>query len=269
MDDNASGIHFSANKRNRHMSSSSSASLQSMVGTLSRVNTVASALKRFLSRDGDKGSEGVEAPPPPHRSASSTSLVRPPLPVGSMKITDQVIEEVDEQMTIQSIRPDHRPTVQSIFQPSDPIDMPNSGRHDNLYMRTISTGLPVAHQHVLPPGGVDALLSTSAPSSSHMVVDTKSTEAPTTPTAQDEELDYNVPVDEFELLKARREQERFEKQKATIARTISTAPTTTAEPSLDTIQLMENLSALAKEELSTSTSALDKRKSDIPSDTQL
>lgn len=55
-----------------------------------------------------------------------------------MRIADQVIEEVDEQLTIQSMRaPDKRPTAQSIFakydekQPlrSDPIDMPANPHH--------------------------------------------------------------------------------------------------------------------------------------------
>lgn len=245
------------------MSGGSSASLQSMVGTISRVNTVASALKRFLSRDGDKGP--TPEAPPPTKSASSASLVKPPQPGGSMKITDQVIEEVDEQMTIQSHHPDQRPTVQGLFSPTTPIDMPG-GRID--YSRTLSVGLPP--EYALPPGGIDALLSTSAPvaspSSSRMQqAQQLETPMPTMGTSQEsvrEELDYNVPVDEFEILKARREQERIEKQKASIARTISTAPTQVGgDVPLDTQLLMENLQSLAKED------AAEKRKSDIPTAT--
>jgi len=131
------------------------------------------------------------------------------------------------------------------------------------YMRALSTGLPVAHQYVLPPGGVDALLSTSAPSTaSGSRLEPKFTPEPAVSAESiQEELDYNVPVDEFELLKARREQERIEKQKATLARTISSAPT--VDPTLDTNLLMENLQQLAKDE--------EKRKSTEipPADTQL
>lgn len=59
-----------------------------------------------------------------------------------MKITDQVIEEVDEQLTIQSMRnQEQRPTAQSIFQtgpppPSNPVDVPTTTR--SSYIRTQS-----------------------------------------------------------------------------------------------------------------------------------
>lgn len=273
MDDNASGIHFSA-KRERHMSGSSSVSLQSMVGTISRVNTVASALKRFLSRDSGNSvtPEGSQAP---GKSASAISLQKLAQPGGSMKITDQVIEEVDEQMTITSQKHDHRPTAFSVFHPSQPIDIPTTSAPD--YMRTLSVGLPL--EHVLPPGGVDALLSSSAPMTGDVYPEPRLNLAETIPSSdtlhEEEQLDYNVPVDEFELLKARREQERLEKQKATVARTISTAPVNaTVEASLDTLQLLENLNALAKEEAALSTSPsttgqIPKTPSETPSDAQL
>lgn len=61
-DDNASGIHFTvgSHKADRHISGASTPSMASVSGTMSRVNTVASALKRLLSRD--DGNKGVSTP---------------------------------------------------------------------------------------------------------------------------------------------------------------------------------------------------------------
>ncbi|XP_036324152.1 bestrophin-1 isoform X3 [Rhagoletis pomonella] len=172
--DDASGIHFTAgNGKVRH---GSSPSLASLSGTLSRVNTVASALKRFLSREERPGSTTpVDEISQKNRfpgSASSASLtgnliMKPP---GSIRITDQVIEEVDEQTTITSQRANDqvRPNVRDIFlqdlnnqsssaaQRSVPMDIPP---RPASYMRTQSTYEPT----LFPPGGVEALLSTSAP----------------------------------------------------------------------------------------------------------
>ncbi|XP_037821537.1 bestrophin homolog 17 isoform X3 [Lucilia sericata] len=179
MADDASGIHFTAG--NGKTRQGSSPSLVSLSGTLSRVNTVASALKRFLNREDSRpGSLTPNDENPKYRfpgSASSNSLAPPAgsKPVGSMRITDQVIEEVDEQTTITSQRAnDNRPNVRDIFAqnsgssvslnkqqqqqyPTDPMDIPMKNK---LYMRTQSTVEP----SLFPAGGVEALLSTSAPS---------------------------------------------------------------------------------------------------------
>lgn len=175
----------------------SSPSLVSVSGTLSRVNTVASALKRFLSRDDSRpGSATPSDDPGKYRfptSASSASLTggtpgtgAAVKPAGSMRITQQVIEEVDEQATITSMRPaEPRPNVMDIFagqagqtqtmplQPplptpstdpaasqarSKPMDIP---RRSPQYERAQSQYDPTTA--LFPPGGVDALLSTSAP----------------------------------------------------------------------------------------------------------
>lgn len=170
--DDASGIHFTAG--NGKIRQGSSPSLASLSGTLSRVNTVASALKRFLSRDERPGSttpvdDGTQKMRFPG-SASSASLTgnlvtKPP---GSLRITDQVIEEVDEQATITSHRANEqvRPNLKDIFLPglasgsngahSEPMDIP---QRPTSYMRAQSTYEPT----LFPPGGVEALLSTSAP----------------------------------------------------------------------------------------------------------
>lgn len=93
----------------------------------------------------------------------------------TMRITDQVIEEVDEQMTIQSQRGnDTRPTAQSLFQSQDekpitvktplhsePIDVPS---HFNNYHRTQSEAQP-DHQPYMFPNS--AIFSTSAPADEH------------------------------------------------------------------------------------------------------
>lgn len=179
--DDASGIHFTAG--NGKTRPGSSPSLVSLSGTLSRVNTVASALKRFLSRDDSRpGSLTPNDDNSKYRfpgSASSNSLAPAATkPVGSVRITDQVIEEVDEQTTITSQRGnDHRPNVRDIFSQNsgsagslsnqqnqqqqhittNPMDIP---LRNKIYMRTHSSGEP----SLFPAGGVEALLSTSAPS---------------------------------------------------------------------------------------------------------
>lgn len=190
--DDASGIHFSAGNGKMRLGLGSSPSLVSVSGTLSRVNTVASALKRLLSRDDSRpGSATPSEDPGKYRfpaSASSASLtggnqgIAGVKPAGSMRITDQVIEEVDEQATITSMRPQEpRPNVKDIFatqppppqpqtipyQPplpppdaaparSQPMDIP---KRSPQYERAQSQYEPC----LFPPGGVDALLSTSAP----------------------------------------------------------------------------------------------------------
>lgn len=250
VDDAASGIHFTAG--NGKPRQGSSPSLVSLSGTISRVNTVASALKRFLNRDENRpGSSTPTSEQGNYRfpgSVSSTSLVpqgAPKVPPsGSMRITDQVIEEVDEQMTITSQRgaDNTRPNVKDIFSASgeigrrsDPIEI------DPHYMRTQSTGEP----SLFPPGGVDALLSSSAPSGrnpgfssqtvpcSPMGESTKSLfhqsekDNGSRETVEDFESKSNVDgseEDDFEKLRIAREKERLERQKIKLARSMSTAP---------------------------------------------
>ncbi|XP_037948720.1 bestrophin-2-like isoform X4 [Teleopsis dalmanni] len=259
MADDASGIHFTAG--NGKVRPGSSPSLVSITGTLSRVNTVASALKRFLSRDENRTGAVTPTTDDTQKyrfpgSASSASLVQANKPPGSIRITDQVIEEVDEQATITSQRNADtiRPNVRDIFgqastsahsqQRSEPMDIPQP--RPTSYMRTQSQYEPT----LFPPGGVDALLSTSAPvgESPHLV----QTE-PNSPTGESTKSLFNRSSkdrgsretvgdmdvksvndivsaveqdegDDFEKLKAAREKERLERQKLKLARTISTAP---------------------------------------------
>ncbi|XP_030371289.1 bestrophin-2 isoform X4 [Scaptodrosophila lebanonensis] len=276
MADDASGIHFSAG--NGKMRLGSSPSLVSVSGTLSRVNTVASALKRLLSRDDSRpGSATPSEDPNKYRFPTSASAASLPgvatsagKAAGSLRITDQVIEEVDEQATITSMRAiDPRPNVRDIFQPpngeatgqtqpaavpastqrSEPVNIPS---HPSQYTRAQSQYEPT-HTTLFPPGGVDALLSTSAPGGSPSLIaditapsspvgdsnkslyerssqlaasretvenmDTKSCSDVLASTAA--EIDDN---DDFEKLRAAREKEKLERQQKNLARTISTAP---------------------------------------------
>lgn len=141
---------------------------------ISRVNTVASALKRFLSRDSSRPENlSLESTPSASRlagSASSASLgpsyiAGKEKPPGSMRIADQVIEEVDEQLTITSQRGDnHRPSVMNLF-PKDntaspSIDVPMTKIPSYVRLQSNNSG---GEPTLFPPGGVDALLSASAP----------------------------------------------------------------------------------------------------------
>lgn len=210
--DDASGIHFSAG--NGKMRLGSSPSLVSVSGTLSRVNTVASALKRFLSRDDSRpGSATPSEDQKPYRfpaSASSASLTgnvgsatsagKPP---GSLRITQQVIEEVDEQATITSMRANEpRPNVMNIFAPtstsagtaplqpppahSEPVDIP---QRPPSYSRAQSQYEPT----LFPPGGVDALLSTSAPAGGSPSMLSTAATAPSSPVGDSSKSLYDPP----------------------------------------------------------------------------
>ncbi|BFF90921.1 uncharacterized protein DMAD_09342 [Drosophila madeirensis] len=199
--DDASGIHFSAG--NGKMRLGSSPSLVSVSGTLSRVNTVASALKRFLSRDDSRpGSATPSDDQKPYKfpsSASSASLTAGNVgsatsagkPAGSLRITQQVIEEVDEQATITSMRANEpRPNVMNIFGPgtaggvsaplqpppahSEPVDIPSRPVEYNRAQSQYEPSL-------FPPGGVDALLSTSAPAGGSPSLLSNAATAPSSP----------------------------------------------------------------------------------------
>ncbi|XP_036674766.3 bestrophin homolog 24 isoform X1 [Drosophila suzukii] len=210
--DDASGIHFSAG--NGKMRLGSSPSLVSVSGTLSRVNTVASALKRFLSRDDSRPGSATPSQDQPYKfpaSASSASLsggvvgsaTSAGKPVGSLRITQQVIEEVDEQATITSMRASEpRPNVMDIFAPtsssgaapsvplqpppahSEPVDIP---ARPPSYNRAQSQYEPT----LFPPGGVDALLSTSAPAGGSPLLLSNAATAPSSPVGESSKSLYD------------------------------------------------------------------------------
>lgn len=221
--------------------------MQTVAGTMSRVNTVTSLLKRFLSKDDSKnesrpssGSNNAETGLRLGTSASSAGLQpqeKYPMQIGSMKITDQVIEEVDEQMTITSMRnkEEPRPTAQSIFSnvptPSDPVDVP--GRVPPYHRFHSAQVHGDENTALFPPGGVEDLLSSSAPTGKlptnmgHLP-DKMPDHDPRQFGSQDseksgnpEELDSTQAGDNFEKLRQEREAARTARQMEKMARSIS------------------------------------------------
>ncbi|XP_018341965.1 PREDICTED: bestrophin-4-like isoform X2 [Trachymyrmex septentrionalis] len=159
-DDAASGIHFIAGKLSRSTSrvsnrdrNISGGSIPSNLGSLTRVASVTNALKRLFSKDDrtDGGTtSAVKATEKMPSMGSTTSLQpRPSGAGGSMRIG--VIEEVDEQMTLTSLRQSNesRPHVESIFTqgpppPSDPVDVPGVAQ---FYNREIFSRSAPAEAH--------------------------------------------------------------------------------------------------------------------------
>ncbi|XP_049777292.1 bestrophin-2-like isoform X2 [Schistocerca cancellata] len=195
-DDTHSGIHFIAggkrslsrvSTRERMTSAGSASSINTNVGSLAssihRVGSVTSVLRRLFSRDGSgtgsavttttvpanipDGSAGNSAGSRMPKSNSAASLKPPFAGGGSMRIADQVIEEVDEQSTVTSMRPpDLRPNVRTIFAsgvphfpgpppPSAPVAVPHSvqasGPHLNI--TPLSSSAP-ASAVVMPAAAV-------------------------------------------------------------------------------------------------------------------
>lgn len=144
-DDAASGIHFIAGGKmsrsasrvsNRDRTISGGSTPSSLGGSLSRINSVTSVLKRIFSREdrpdgGNTSGTKVSGRIPSSCSAASLQI-RQPGASGSMRIG--VIEEVDEQLTLTSLRHmnEKKPHVQSIFAPqgapppSNPVDIPGA-----------------------------------------------------------------------------------------------------------------------------------------------
>ncbi|KAF6200275.1 hypothetical protein GE061_006578 [Apolygus lucorum] len=175
-DDNQSGIHFMAggrsgsrlsmSGRNRTSSAGSQVSLTgfgssqlgSQSASLHRVGSVTSVLKRIFSRTDNTSTTPapvtVDGPGKIPESASTTSLNSKVMSAniggGSTRITDQVIEEVDEQATITSMMgkaPEVRPTAQSLFMNqmpvSEPVNIPaNRPTSTGLGDRPPATSLP-------------------------------------------------------------------------------------------------------------------------------
>ncbi|XP_011051184.1 PREDICTED: bestrophin-4-like isoform X3 [Acromyrmex echinatior] len=150
-DDAASGICFTAGKMSRSNTDSterlirstsrvsnrdrniSGDSTSNLGESLTRVASVTNALKRLFSKDdrtdGGTTSAAKATGKMPSMGSTTSLQPRPPGAGGSMRIG--VIEEVDEQMTLTSLRQSNesRPHVQNIFTqgpppPSDPVDVP-------------------------------------------------------------------------------------------------------------------------------------------------
>ncbi|XP_043502413.1 bestrophin-4-like isoform X2 [Polistes fuscatus] len=146
-DDAASGIHFIADGKlsrsasrvsNRDRTFSSGSTPSNLGGSLTRVNSVTSMLKRLFS-SADRTDSSASGSKTPGRIPNSSSAVSLQPRVisgtgGSARIG--VIEEVDEQMTMTSMRAENRPHVQTIFPqgpppPSAPVDVPDVNHSRN------------------------------------------------------------------------------------------------------------------------------------------
>nr|XP_033341916.1 bestrophin-4 isoform X1 [Megalopta genalis] len=157
-DDAASGIHFTAKGKmsrsctesgkiarsasrvsNRDRTLSGGSTPSNLGGSLTRVNSVTSVLKRLFSKEDrpDGGmTSGTKTPGRMAASSSAASLQnRAIVGGGSMRI-GVIKEEADEQMTLTSMKSDKRPHVQSIFAagpppPSAPMSVPGSEHSRN------------------------------------------------------------------------------------------------------------------------------------------
>ncbi|XP_061705865.1 bestrophin homolog 18 isoform X1 [Cydia pomonella] len=177
-DDAQSGIHFIVGTRGskrgkkedrNSMGLGSTNSMASLQQTpITRTNSVTSMLKRLFSKEDQRQT------PIPNLvqtdgvgrftiSASNPTLNKPAPGGGSMKIANEVIEEVDEQATITSMakRPENRPTAQSLFAqgpppPSEPVNVPSR----NSYVKNNSQLSSSAPTQWVAPESPAATLST-------------------------------------------------------------------------------------------------------------
>lgn len=120
-------------------------------------------------------------------STSSVSLHGKAIAGGSMRIADQVIEEVDEQLTITSKGPEYRPSVVGMFSntigpppPSDPVPVPKGSSYIrtqsetgelcllSIFLYTYLFFYIVAPQNMGYAAGTDGMFSTSAPAQAHI-----------------------------------------------------------------------------------------------------
>ena len=172
-DDAASGIHFTATGKmsrsasrvsNRDRTLSGGSTPSNLGGSLTRVNSAVSVLKRLFSKEDrpDGGmSSGTKTPGRLASSSSAASLQnRAVVGGGSMRIA-VIKEEADEQMTLTSMKSDKRPHVQSIFAagpppPSAPVAVPGTeyARNGELF----SSSAPVTGA-VLERSSVDVAAS--------------------------------------------------------------------------------------------------------------
>jgi len=187
-------------------------------------------------------------------SNSSTSLHSKFMGGGSMRIAKQIIEEVDEQSTVQSIKPpDQLPNVKTIFPPpngpppaSAPVAVPKGSFHvEHLRFLPLSSSAPAAAA-VVPPTSpahsgmtyTESLSIKSAPGfgsvdapglGSADKIGSQGTESIITIAPQGDIDNISIgrsstdstSEDEFTRLKSKREKERKEKLIRKLARSIS------------------------------------------------
>lgn len=193
-----------------------------MGSSMTRVNSVSNVLKRIFNRE-DSRTDGqqpqiISLQQPRLPGSASTASLKGDKGIGSMRIADQVIEEVDEQLTITSMRPnEHRPHAASIFAsppPSNPIPVPKSG---NSRIRHFSS---------------------SAPDDPTELDDTISIGSASTTKSENE--------DDFMKLKAAREMERRDRLMQKLTKSISMVKVSENDDA-DTESLLASQLSIAKE----------------------
>ncbi|XP_066603701.1 bestrophin-2-like isoform X1 [Prorops nasuta] len=310
-DDAVSGIHFSTGKMsrsatavntnklirsasrvsNRDRTLSGGSTPSNLGGSLTRVNSVTSVLKRLFSKedrpDGASSSSGTKTPARLANSSSAASLAnRFPGGGGSMRIG--VIEEVDEQMTMTSVRAENRPHVQSIFPqgpppPSAPVDVPRSHRNGQVF----SASAPVsAHRNVDPEStgnGQERRFSTTARQRSTQSARSSIAYDPVTSYMGTSADDLGSPEnstngsnsssdDEFTKLKLEREKERRDRAMRILGRSgtasgenLPSAVTGEPSTSLDReTMLLAELADASRRSLQPSKNQEQSQKADIP-----
>lgn len=268
-DDAVSGIHFIVNRgskrgkkedRNSMGSTNSMASLQQT--PMARTNSVTSMLKRLFSKEEQRGTSATQTDGGSRFtiSASNPTLNKPTTAGGSMKIANDIIEEVDEQATITSMgkRPETRPTAMSLFTqapptPSDPVDVPARNSNKTNSNSRLSSSAPNPYA-VRPSEGRD--LSPAAQSlntqDSFVLPNERprldsdvgpSLSAAGSQTLLDEADGGEDPeLDDFDRLRSIREQHRREKYlQKLMARSISAQQRTGSTELMDNDLLLEDL----------------------------
>lgn len=267
-DDAVSGIHFTAtgkmsrsasrvSNRDRAMSGGSTPS--NLGGSLTRINSVTSVLKRLFSKEDrpDGGSSSGNKTPARIPNSSSAASLQTRAGGGSMRIG--VIEEVDEQMTLTSMRPETRPHVQSIFSggappPSAPVDVPGVEHSRNgVFSQSAPAagGLPESGGSSAVIGGtyIGALRQESEQSArSSMTFDqTASLIGGDIPSTRSSSISSGNSDNEYTKMDTDREDARRQRAIRRLGRSISShtnlVSSTLAEPQLDTENLL--LSELA------------------------
>ncbi|XP_047545478.1 bestrophin-4 isoform X1 [Vanessa atalanta] len=279
-DDAQSGIHFivsRGSKRGKKDDRNSMGSSNSMVSLqqtpMTRANSVTSMLKRLFSKDDQRQQSATSAVTQTDSSgnrfmisASNPTLNKPATAGGgSMKIANEVIEEVDEQATITSMgkRPDNRPTVMSLFAqgpptPSDPVNVPSrNSNHSNAKESRLSTSAPAQWARAgdaadLSPAAKSLGTQPSFPNMQRPRLDSDvgpSLSAAGSQTLLDEVDGGDDPdIDDFDRLRSIREQHRREKYlQKLMARSVSAQQPSGSVELLDNELLLEELIKQSKQ----------------------
>ncbi|XP_047522702.1 bestrophin-4 isoform X3 [Pieris napi] len=263
-DDAQSGIHFMVTrgskrgKRDERNSMGSSNSMVSLQQPMTRTNSVTSMLKRLFSKEDQRTvvpsqTDGVGRF---MVSASNPTLNKPAAAMsGSMKIANDVIEEVDEQATITSMgkRPDTRPTAMSLFAqgpptPSNPVTVPSRNPSNGPTDSRLSTSAPSQWAREESNEGTKSpaksLSATSFPDMERPRLDSDvgpSLSAAGSQTLLDE-VDAGDVDEDFNRLRSVREQHRKDKYlQRLMARSVSAQQQTGSGEVLDTDLLLEEL----------------------------